>query len=101
MILACRNLEAGKAAAAAVEAAQAAGGFAPATVVQHLDLSSLASVRKCADEVEASGLPLSILINNAGVFDLSGARARRLDARNTGNAWPRMQQSRCSRLASP
>lgn len=36
--------------------------------VMELDLSSMASVRKFAAEYIAAGLPLNILINNAGVF---------------------------------
>ncbi|XP_010243086.1 PREDICTED: short-chain dehydrogenase TIC 32, chloroplastic-like [Nelumbo nucifera] len=36
--------------------------------VMELDLSSLASVRKFASEFNSSGLPLNILINNAGVM---------------------------------
>lgn len=36
--------------------------------VMELDLSSLASVRKFAAEYRSSGLPLNILINNAGVM---------------------------------
>lgn len=36
--------------------------------VMELDLSSLASVRKFASEYNSSGLPLNLLINNAGVM---------------------------------
>jgi WW domain-containing oxidoreductase len=36
--------------------------------VMKLDLSSMASVRKFASEYNSSGLPLNILINNAGVM---------------------------------
>lgn len=36
--------------------------------VMELDLSSLESVRKFADEFISSGLPLNILINNAGIM---------------------------------
>ncbi|XP_034215444.1 short-chain dehydrogenase TIC 32, chloroplastic-like isoform X2 [Prunus dulcis] len=36
--------------------------------VMELDLSSMASVRKFASEYNSSGLPLNILINNAGVM---------------------------------
>ncbi|XP_015896091.3 short-chain dehydrogenase TIC 32, chloroplastic [Ziziphus jujuba] len=36
--------------------------------VMELDLSSMASVRKFASEYNASGLPLNLLINNAGVM---------------------------------
>nr|GMC80743.1 short-chain dehydrogenase TIC 32, chloroplastic-like [Ipomoea batatas] len=36
--------------------------------VMELDLSSMASVRKFASEYNSSGLPLNILINNAGIM---------------------------------
>ncbi|KNA25512.1 hypothetical protein SOVF_005970 isoform B [Spinacia oleracea] len=36
--------------------------------VMELDLSSLASVKKFASEFKSSGLPLNILINNAGIM---------------------------------
>lgn len=36
--------------------------------VMELDLSSMASVRKFAEEYKSSGLPLNLLINNAGVM---------------------------------
>ncbi|XP_061988055.1 short-chain dehydrogenase TIC 32, chloroplastic-like isoform X2 [Rosa rugosa] len=36
--------------------------------VMELDLSSMASVRKFAEEYNSKGLPLNILINNAGVM---------------------------------
>src|SRR5260370_11500231 len=38
--------------------------------VEQLDLSSLASVRACADRQLAAGRPLHLLINNAGVMAL-------------------------------
>lgn len=36
--------------------------------VMELDLSSMASVKKFASEYESSGLPLNLLINNAGIM---------------------------------
>ncbi|KAJ8768507.1 hypothetical protein K2173_022601 [Erythroxylum novogranatense] len=39
--------------------------------VMHLDLSSFASIRKFASEYIASGRPLNLLINNAGIFPSS------------------------------
>ena len=41
--------------------------------VMHLDLDSLDSVRAFAHALNARGEPVHCLINNAGVFDMSGA----------------------------
>ncbi|VAH96265.1 unnamed protein product [Triticum turgidum subsp. durum] len=62
--MAARNL------AAAEDVRQAVLAETPAASmeVMELDLSSLASVRKFADDFAARGLPLNILINNAGVM---------------------------------
>ena len=73
MILACRDAARGQEVAAEVEAAQSQAGFKPAVRVEALDLSELASVERCAENVIASGLPLHLLINNGGVFDMSGS----------------------------
>lgn len=73
MILACRDAAKGAQVAIEVERAQKAAGFRPSTVVQRLDLSELASVEQCVADIQASGRPLHILVNNAGVYDLSGA----------------------------
>lgn len=40
--------------------------------VMELDLSSLASVRRFGEAWAARGLPLHALINNAGIFSMSG-----------------------------
>ena len=40
--------------------------------VMELDLSSLASVRRFAEAWRRRGLPLHVLINNAGIFSMSG-----------------------------
>ena len=46
----------------------------PATPqVWQLDLVSLRSVREFAAKWEAEGRPLHVLINNAGIFAMSGA----------------------------
>jgi len=60
VVLACRNTESGREAAAAIEA-----GSPAATRVEHLDLASLASVRELAARWEG---PLDLLVNNAGVM---------------------------------
>ena len=62
VLLACRSVEKGKAAAAEILAV--AGGNAPR--VQQLDLGSLASVRRFAEEL--SGRRVDLLINNAGIM---------------------------------
>ena len=65
VVLAVRNLDKGKDAAAAVTAR--AGPGAEVTP-QRLDLSSLASVREAADELLAGHDRIDLLVNNAGVM---------------------------------
>jgi len=62
VVVACRSVEKGEAAAAEILAV--AGGTAPR--VHHLDLGSLDSVRRFA--AEFSGRRLDLLVNNAGVM---------------------------------
>ncbi|MGH9212187.1 MAG: oxidoreductase [Acidimicrobiales bacterium] len=64
VVMACRD-EA-RAAAARDQVAAVARGDDP--VVVRLDLSDLASVRACADEITESIGPLDVLMNNAGVM---------------------------------
>jgi NAD(P)-dependent dehydrogenase (short-subunit alcohol dehydrogenase family) len=63
VVLAVRDVDKGKAAAARIAAA-------PGTdvTVQHLDLTSLDSVRVAADELRAKHARIDLLINNAGVM---------------------------------
>jgi NAD(P)-dependent dehydrogenase (short-subunit alcohol dehydrogenase family) len=61
VILACRDVARGEAAAARI------GGPGP-VLVQHLDLGSLASVRAAAREIRTGRQRLDLLINNAGVM---------------------------------
>lgn len=70
VLLACRNPE--KAARALDSVAAAAKGTPPEVV--ELDLASLASVRACADALVASGEPLHVLMNNAGIMAVPKAR---------------------------
>ncbi|XP_031128349.1 short-chain dehydrogenase TIC 32, chloroplastic-like [Ipomoea triloba] len=64
VILAVRNLESGRAVARRI-----VKEIPNAKVnVMELDLSSMASIRKFVSEYNASGLPLNLLINNAGVM---------------------------------
>ena len=64
VVLAVRNLEKGKDAADRIKAAS------PNAVValQELDLSSLDSVRKAAEELRAAHPRIDLLINNAGLM---------------------------------
>ncbi|KAK1614975.1 hypothetical protein QYE76_020492 [Lolium multiflorum] len=64
VVMAARNL----AAAESVREAVLAGSPAATLDVMELDLSSMASVRKFAADFNANGLPLNILVNNAGVM---------------------------------
>jgi NAD(P)-dependent dehydrogenase (short-subunit alcohol dehydrogenase family) len=61
VVLACRSIEKGKAAAAQI------GGDAAAV---RLELASLASVRAAAEEITARYPRLDLLINNAGVMEV-------------------------------
>jgi NAD(P)-dependent dehydrogenase (short-subunit alcohol dehydrogenase family) len=61
VVLACRSVEKGEAAAASI------GGD---TAVVRLDLASLASVRSAAEEIRGRYPRLDLLINNAGVMDI-------------------------------
>ena len=64
VVLAVRDTEKGKAAAARI-----AGAAPGATVmVQHLDLASLESIRAAAGELRAKHPGIDLLINNAGVM---------------------------------
>ena len=64
VVLACRNMEKGK--AALTEVTAAASGPTPELV--HLDLASLSSVRSFAEGFTAAHDGLDLLINNAGVM---------------------------------
>src|SRR2546426_5942282 len=62
VVLACRNVQKGEAAAAEIRAAVPGAGLQ----VAELDLSSLESVRRFATVLE--GGDLALLINNAGIM---------------------------------
>ncbi len=68
VIIACRNQE--KAQAAADRMASATGKAAPELLA--LDLSSFDSIRRAADTFAATGRPLHVLINNAGLAGTRG-----------------------------
>jgi NAD(P)-dependent dehydrogenase (short-subunit alcohol dehydrogenase family) len=62
VVVACRSLELGKAAAERMQA-EVPGGQVR---VVELDLASLKSVKQCAEELLASEPAIHLLINNAG-----------------------------------
>ncbi len=64
VIMACRNLEKGQAALDKIKAAVPHAKL----VLMSLDLNSLASVRKFAEEIHAKYERLDLLINNAGIM---------------------------------
>ncbi len=66
VVLACRSMERGQAAAARIQAELPTAQIAVAS----LDLSSLRSVRAFAEEALAAGEPIDILVNNAGIMAL-------------------------------
>jgi NAD(P)-dependent dehydrogenase (short-subunit alcohol dehydrogenase family) len=66
VVMACRSLERGNAAAEKIKAEQPSAQISVAL----LDLSSLASVRSFAQSAIAAGEPVDLLINNAGMMAL-------------------------------
>ncbi|KAJ3073449.1 hypothetical protein HDU98_001499 [Podochytrium sp. JEL0797] len=66
VVLACRNLTAANEAIAAFKAEGSTGH----AVAMKLDLSDFESVRAFAREFEATGWPLHVLVNNAGIMAL-------------------------------
>ena len=82
VILACRTVSRGQAMVDAWIADAKADGRGAESIdcdVMHLDLDSLDSVRAFCEEFNALGEPLHCLINNAGVFDMSGAHKHTKD----------------------
>ena len=73
VILACRDVAKGEAAADSIAAASAAERYRLRVI--RLDLASLASVSAAADEIVASCPRLDLLINNAGVMAIPFARS--------------------------
>jgi retinol dehydrogenase 12 len=72
VFLACRS--AAKTQAVLADIARQSGGVAQAEFLS-LDLGDLASVRQCADTFLARGLPLNLLVNNAGLAGHKGMSA--------------------------
>lgn len=64
IIMACRDVDKAKTAAEEIKNATGSSDL----VVKHLDLASLKSVRRFADDINASEKKLDILINNAGIM---------------------------------
>jgi NAD(P)-dependent dehydrogenase (short-subunit alcohol dehydrogenase family) len=87
VVLACRDVTRGKTTASEVRQAQQEAGFKANATVQRLDLMDLGSVVQCADSIATSGQPLHILINNAGIYDLSGVLLCLCSPRPNGQTW--------------
>lgn len=75
VILVCRNAKKGEAVAAEVRDAQRAAGHQASSSVHTAYLDSIASVRQCARRIAAEHKSLHILVNNAGVFNMTGVPA--------------------------
>ncbi|MEZ5977802.1 MAG: SDR family NAD(P)-dependent oxidoreductase [Planctomycetota bacterium] len=65
VVVACRSLADGEAAAARIAASGAADGGALAV---RCDVADRASIRACAAELAARGVEVDVLVNNAGVY---------------------------------
>lgn len=63
IIIACRDMTKGQAAAKEIEAATGSQVH-----LQHLDLSSFTSIKTCADRILETEAEVNILINNAGIM---------------------------------
>jgi protochlorophyllide reductase len=66
VVMACRNLAKAQTAKDTIDANKSSG----TTELLELDLANLASVRAAADSLIASGRPIDLLINNAGLMAL-------------------------------
>lgn len=64
VVMACRNLEKAAAARESVLAEHPSARIE----IQQLDLASLGSIRRFADELVSTGRPIDVLLNNAGVM---------------------------------
>lgn len=73
VILPCRDPTRGESVADEIRAAQKVSGCKADVKVLEMDLSSLPSVEACVKCVEGLHVPLHILINNGGIYDLGGA----------------------------
>lgn len=71
VIMGCRSLERGNAAAEEIKA-QLSGADSGSLTVMQLDVSSMASVRQFAAAFIATGAPCHVLLNNAGIGNYSG-----------------------------
>jgi len=65
VVLICRTKATGESAASGIREAVPSADL----MTMEMDMASLASVRKCAQEFLDTGLPLHILINNAGLMN--------------------------------
>jgi NAD(P)-dependent dehydrogenase (short-subunit alcohol dehydrogenase family) len=79
VILACRSVSRGEALVKQWTATAEPDASPLDCAVMHLDLDSLDSVREFADAFLRKKQPLHCLLNNAGVFDMSGAYKRTRD----------------------
>ena len=68
VVLACRDADKARAAAAQIGGSMTGGSTAGSTAICPLDLSSLASVRDAAEQIRGAYSRLDLLINNAGVM---------------------------------
>lgn len=78
VVLAVRNTSKGEASARRIREAAAAAGVEASLEVSAIDMASLASVRSFAAGWRASGRPVDLLVNNAGILDFGAGRTARV-----------------------
>lgn len=76
VLMACRNLEKAEEAARDIKQQAERVRHVGSLVIKELDLSSLDSVRKCANEILKTEPAIHLLVNNAGKFILTQIRLR-------------------------
>ena len=101
VILACRTVKRGEALVERWTRDSEPGAPPLDCEVMHLDLDSLRSVRAFAEAFLATDRPLHCLLNNAGVFDMSGAYRKTQDGHEQHYGTNYLAARRCRSCSCP